>query len=69
MSWDAVKEKLKTIIDNEDGHNPLNDDEIVEKLKAQGIELGAANGREVSKDPQHPHRAATTPVLTPHSAG
>ena len=39
MSWDAVKEKLKAIIDDEDGHNPLNDDEIVDKLKAQGIEL------------------------------
>jgi len=39
MSWDAVKEKLKTIIENEDKHNPLNDDEIVEKLKDQGIEL------------------------------
>lgn len=39
MSWDAVKEKLKVIIDEEDKHNPLNDDEIVEKLKAQGIEL------------------------------
>ncbi len=39
MSWDAVKEKLKAIIDDEDRHNPLNDDEIVEKLKAQGIEL------------------------------
>ena len=39
MSWDAVKEKLKAIIDNEDKHNPLNDDEIVEKLKQQGIEL------------------------------
>jgi len=39
MSWDAVKEKLKAIIDNEDRHNPLNDDEIVEKLKDQGIEL------------------------------
>ena len=39
MSWDAVKEKLKTIIDNEDGHNPLNDDEIVDKLREQGIEL------------------------------
>jgi RNA polymerase sigma-54 factor len=39
MSWDAVKEKLKAIIDNEDKHNPLNDDEIVEKLKAQGIDL------------------------------
>ena len=39
MSWDAVKEKLKAIIDDEDGHNPLNDDEIVDKLKAEGIEL------------------------------
>ena len=39
MSWDAVKEKLKAIIDDEDRHNPLNDDEIVEKLREQGIEL------------------------------
>jgi RNA polymerase sigma-54 factor len=39
MSWDAVKEKLKAIIENEDKHNPLNDDEIVAKLKDQGIEL------------------------------
>jgi RNA polymerase sigma-54 factor len=39
MSWDAVKEKLKGIIENEDKHNPLNDDEIVAKLKEQGIDL------------------------------
>jgi RNA polymerase sigma-54 factor len=39
MSWDAVKEKLKMIIDDEDRHNPLNDDEIVIKLKEQGIDL------------------------------
>ena len=39
MSWDAVKEKLKGIIDNEDRKNPLNDDEIVAKLKEQGIDL------------------------------
>jgi len=39
MSWDAVKEKLKTIIGDENKDNPLNDDEIVEKLKEQGIEL------------------------------
>jgi RNA polymerase sigma-54 factor len=39
MSWDAVKEKLKAITDKEDKKNPLNDDEIVEKLKEQGIEL------------------------------
>ena len=39
MSWDAVKEKLKTIVGNEDQKNPLNDDEIVLKLKDQGIEI------------------------------
>jgi RNA polymerase sigma-54 factor len=39
MSWDAVKEKLKIIIDHEDKKNPLNDDEIVEKLNAQGLTL------------------------------
>jgi RNA polymerase sigma-54 factor len=39
MSWDAVKEKLKAIIGDENKENPLNDDEIVEKLKEQGIEL------------------------------
>jgi RNA polymerase sigma-54 factor len=39
MSWDAVKEKLKGIIDKEDSLNPLNDDEIVLKLKEIGIDL------------------------------
>ena len=39
ISWDAVKEKLKVIIGNEDTNNPLNDDEIVDKLKEQGIDL------------------------------
>jgi RNA polymerase sigma-54 factor len=45
MSWDAVKEKLKVIIDDEDKHNPLNDDEIVEKLQDQGIDLARRTGR------------------------
>jgi RNA polymerase sigma-54 factor len=39
MSWDAVKAKLGEIIANEDKANPLSDDEIVVKLKEQGIEL------------------------------
>ncbi len=39
MSWDAVKEKLKVIIAEEDKNNPLNDDEIVERLAAQGLTL------------------------------
>ena len=39
MSWDAVKAKLGEIIGKEDKSNPLSDDEIVVKLKEQGIEL------------------------------
>ncbi len=39
MAWGAVQEKLKTIIAEEDKKNPLNDDEIVEKLAAQGLTL------------------------------
>jgi len=39
VSWDAVKEKLKQLVDAEDKTNPLNDDELVDKLKAQGLDL------------------------------
>jgi RNA polymerase sigma-54 factor len=39
MSWDAVKEKIRKIIADEDKSKPLNDDEIVDVVKAQGIEL------------------------------
>ena len=39
MAWGAVQEKLKAIISNEDRNNPLNDDEIVDKLKEQGIDI------------------------------
>jgi RNA polymerase sigma-54 factor len=39
MAWGAVQEKLRTVIAGEDKLNPLNDDEIVDKMKEQGIEL------------------------------
>jgi RNA polymerase sigma-54 factor len=39
MAWGAVQEKLRMLIDSEDKHSPLNDDEIVIKMKDQGIEL------------------------------
>ncbi|HQY87768.1 MAG TPA: hypothetical protein PK402_03865, partial [Tepidisphaeraceae bacterium] len=39
MSWDAVKEKIRKIIDEEDKDKPLNDEEIVEEIKKQGIDL------------------------------
>jgi RNA polymerase sigma-54 factor len=39
MSWDAVKEKLRAIVEKEDKSDPLNDDELVERLAEQGIEV------------------------------
>ena len=39
MSWDAVKVKLKELIDNEDKSNPLNDEKLAEELGKQGIVL------------------------------
>ena len=39
MSWDAVKEKLRAVIADEDKNAPLNDDELVVKMKEQGIDL------------------------------
>ena len=39
MSWQAVQAKLQEIIEGEDKANPLNDDELVDKLKEKGIEI------------------------------
>jgi len=39
MSWGAVQAKLNEIIEAEDKSNPLNDDELVDKLKEKGIEI------------------------------
>jgi len=39
LGWDSIKAKTREIIDNEDKSNPLNDDEIVVRLKVQGIEI------------------------------
>ena len=37
LSYDAVKAKLEEIVNSEDKTNPLNDDEIREKLAAAGM--------------------------------
>jgi RNA polymerase sigma-54 factor len=39
MSWDAVKVKLKEVIDNEDKSKPLNDDELAAALNDAGIDI------------------------------
>jgi RNA polymerase sigma-54 factor len=39
LAWDAVRDKLREIIDNEDKANPLGDDELVEALTQAGIQI------------------------------
>ena len=38
-SWEVVRQKLQHIIDNEDKSKPLNDEEIAEALRKQGIDI------------------------------
>jgi len=39
VAWDAVKAKLKEIVDAEDKSKPLNDDRLAKELKAHGIDI------------------------------
>jgi len=39
VSWDAVKVKLKEIIDAEDKSRPMNDDELAAEIKKHGIDI------------------------------
>jgi RNA polymerase sigma-54 factor len=39
LGWDSIKAKVQEIVDGEDKSQPLSDDEIVQKLKAEGIEI------------------------------
>jgi RNA polymerase sigma-54 factor len=39
VSWDAVKAKLREVIDNEDKSKPLNDDKLAAELRKHGIEI------------------------------
>ncbi|HQL75988.1 MAG TPA: RNA polymerase factor sigma-54 [Phycisphaerae bacterium] len=54
MSWDAVKVKLKELIDNEDKSNPLNDEKLAQELQKQGIDIArrtVAKYRELANIP------------------
>jgi RNA polymerase sigma-54 factor len=39
LSWEAVKAKLKEIVDNEDKADPLSDSALVGELKSRGIDI------------------------------
>ena len=55
VAWDAVKVKLKEVIDHEDKTRPLKDDQLVEELKKHGIDIArrtVAKYRNLLKIPQ-----------------
>jgi RNA polymerase sigma-54 factor len=39
VAWDAVRIKLQELVDHEDKRNPYSDDELVKRLKAQGLNV------------------------------
>ncbi|MDP7637065.1 MAG: RNA polymerase factor sigma-54 [Phycisphaerae bacterium] len=39
VAWDAVRVKLQEVIDSEDKFKPLNDDKLVEALRAKGLSI------------------------------
>jgi RNA polymerase sigma-54 factor len=39
IAWDQVRNRLKEMVEAEDKANPLSDEEIVERFKAEGVEL------------------------------
>ena len=39
VAWDIVRIKLQELVDHEDKAKPLSDDELVKRLKAQGINV------------------------------
>jgi len=39
VSWDHVRNRLKALIDAEDKANPLSDEQLVDRLKAEGIDV------------------------------
>jgi len=39
VAWDAVKAKLKEVVDAEDKSKPLNDDQLAEELSKHGIDI------------------------------
>lgn len=39
VGWDRVKNRVKELIDAEDKHHPLNDDQIAEQLSREGLDI------------------------------
>lgn len=39
LGWDSIKAKVQEIVAGEDKRDPLNDDQIVDQLQAQGIDI------------------------------
>ena len=39
VAWDIIRLKLQELIDREDKHNPLSDDDLVKEFKSQGLNV------------------------------
>ncbi len=39
VSWEAIKAALSDVIEKEDKHNPLSDDQLADELKKRGVEI------------------------------
>lgn len=39
MSWEAIREAMRAVVDAEDKSNPLSDEAIAEEMKKRGIEI------------------------------
>ena len=39
QTWDAVKERIKRLVEEEDKANPLSDDDLVKKLSEGGVNI------------------------------
>ena len=63
QTWDAVKERIKRLVEEEDKVNPLSDDDIVKKLGDGGVHIAQADGDEVPQGAQHCHLAPAQELL------
>ncbi|HUX14967.1 MAG TPA: RNA polymerase sigma-54 factor, partial [Phycisphaerae bacterium] len=39
VAWDQVRQRLKAIVDAEDKAKPLSDEQLVERLRAEGLDV------------------------------
>jgi RNA polymerase sigma-54 factor len=54
LSWTAIQARLRELLENEDKSAPLNDDQLAEKLKAEGIDVARRTVAKYRKELKYP---------------